>query len=70
MGSNVVGGPILVCPIHKVALRKNRFFHDYLMHDGCLELYKVIDGRLCVLRDGQWLDTETSQIRYAKPSGN
>lgn len=66
--SGIIGEIGFQCPIHKVLLRANRFFPDYLMHDGCKEIYEVIDGRLCVLRGGQWCDVESGQLRYITPS--
>ena len=53
----------LVCPDHGANLRENRWFPEYLTHDGCGKVFREISGRLCVLRDGQWVDTETGETR-------
>ena len=53
------------CPIHKVNLHTIEDYPGALVHDGCLELFTVIDNHLCIL-DGKWKDVETEEYREVK----
>ena len=60
------GGELVMsykCPIHNKVLRTVEDYPGALVHNGCLELFAVIDGHLCISKGKVWIDTETKEER-------
>ncbi len=54
------------CPKHKVNLRTVVDYQGALVHNGCPEIFTVIDGSLCILEGPQWKDVNTGEYRKVK----
>ncbi len=58
------------CPKHNTYLRTIEDYPGALVHNGCPEIFTVIDGRLCILggefSGNKWHDTKTGEVREAK----
>ena len=54
------------CSKHQVALREVEDYPGALVHDGCYDLFTVIDNHLCILDDNQWQDIKTGEYREIK----
>ena len=57
------------CPKHKANLHTVEDYEGALVHNGCPEIFTVIDGNLCILDGNQWRDTKTDEIREVKEKG-
>ncbi len=51
------------CPKHNVNLRTVEDYPGALLHNGCPEIFTVIDEHLCILEGTQWKDTKTNEYR-------
>ena len=51
------------CLKHNVYLRTVEDYPGALVHDGCPEIFTVIDGHLCILDNRRWIDVETKECR-------
>lgn len=56
------------CPKHQVNLRTVEDYPGALVHDGCPEIFTVLDGNLCILDGNEWKDTKTGEMRVPKES--
>ncbi len=51
------------CPKHNKVLRTVEDYPEALVHDGCMELFTVIDDHLCILEGREWKDSKTGEVR-------
>ena len=54
------------CPKHNKILRVVPEYSGAMVHDGCMDIFIVIDGHLCILDGLQWKDTKTGEIRLVQ----
>lgn len=54
------------CPKHNIQLREIEDYPGALVHDGCPEVFTIIDNQLCILNGPIWIDTKTGKERKAK----
>ena len=54
------------CPKHNAPLRTIEDYQGALVHDGCLEIFTVIDNCLCILDGNRWQDVKTKEYKEAK----
>ena len=58
------------CPKHKVNLRTIEDYPGALVHNGCPELFIVIDDQLCILEGKEWKDTKTGEVKLTQVSSS
>ena len=56
------------CPKHKVNLRTIEDYPGALVHNGCPEIFTIIDDQLCILDGNRWQDVRTGEYREVKVS--
>ena len=58
------------CPKHKAYLRTIEAYPGALVHDGCPDIFTVIDGNLSILGGefggNKWHDVKTGEVREVK----
>ncbi len=54
------------CTKHNKGLRTVEDYPGALVHDGCMEIFTIVDGHLCILDGNRWQDVKTEEYREVK----